>query len=314
MFAKIILMPLMVFSSFLRFLKPSSIGRLGRGLGWFLQKVGFRTKIVQKNLALALGKEKSPEELQKLQTQIYQHVGTLFIEIARNFTLTKEDFLRELSVDHRDLEKINQIKNEGRGAIVISAHIANWELFPAGMAARGVPVSIIAKKMSSSVSQKLIEDRRATAGFDVIYAGNTLVKMAAALKQGQFIGCMLDQHMPGKKGLRVHFFDVPAASIRGIATLARETRCRIIPMCIYRQLDGTHRLHVMDEVEYIEAKNLPEGSPERILREEWLNTQKYQMVLEQMIRQQLDQWLWIHRRWKADQTPLNPSTAHLDQN
>ena len=85
-------------------------------------------------------------------------------------------------------------------------------------------------------------------------------------------------------------------------------------MSVYRQENGVHRLIVMDELQYIEAKELPEGSPERLLREEWLNTQKYQECLESMIRQNLPQWLWIHRRWKASRSPLNLATAHREQN
>jgi hypothetical protein len=84
-------------------------------------------------------------------------------------------------------------------------------------------------------------------------------------------------------------------------------------MHVYRQANGIHRLAVMDELTYIEAPDLPEGSPERRLREEWLNTQKYQECLEHMIRQNLPQWLWIHRRWKANRTPLNFATAHHEQ-
>ncbi len=180
------------------------------------------------------------------------------------------------------------------------------------MAARGYRVSIIAKKMSNPISQSLIEGRRQTAGFNVIYTGNTLEKMAEAVKRGEFVGFMVDQHMPGKKGIRVNFFGTPASSIRGLAKLVRETECAVLPMCIFRQPDGTHRLFMQDEVPYVHASELPQGSPERILREEWLNTQMYQKVIEQMIRENLDQWLWIHRRWKADKTPLNEATAHLE--
>lgn len=314
MIIKIILIPLMLFSFSLRCLPLRWLGKLGHGLGALLYCVGFRTKIVENNLKLALSHEKSEQELKKLQKQIYTHIGTLFLEIARNFTLTRQDYIDELQVSDEDLTKIDKIKAEGRGMLVISAHTGNWEIFPASMAARGYSVAIVAKKMSNPISQTLIEQRRVTAGFSVIYTGNTLNKIAESMRGGCFVGCMVDQHLPGPRGLRVNFFGTPAASIRGLANLARDTKCRVVPMSVYRQENGVHRLIVMDELQYIEAKELPEGSPERLLREEWLNTQKYQECLESMIRQNLSQWLWIHRRWKANRTPLDYKSAHLQQN
>lgn len=311
---RILLIPLMSFSYFLRALPLRGVGFLGGCLGAILQLVGFRTKIVENNMQLCLAHEKSPQEIQELKKKFYRHVGTLFLEIVRNFTLTREQFVNEVYVDPKFLAQFDQMKARGQGMLVISAHTGNWEIFPSSLAGRGYPVSIVAKKMSSAVSQTLIEQRRVTAGFDVLYTGNTLNKIKEAISKGVFVGCMVDQHQGGPKGIRVNFFGTPASSIRGLANLARETRCKVVPMCIFRQPDGTHRLHVMDELTFIEAPELPAGSPERLLREEWLNTQKYQEVIEQMIRQQPEQWLWIHRRWKANNTPLNFSTAHLEQN
>ncbi|MBY0385208.1 lysophospholipid acyltransferase family protein [bacterium] len=314
MLTRILLIPLMTFSYFLRALPLKGVGFLGAGLGAILQLVGFRTTIVENNMQLCLAHEKSPQEIRQLKKQFYRHIGTLFLEIVRNFTLTREQFVNEVYIAPKDLEKLDQMKARGQGMLVISAHIANWEIFPSSIAGRGYPVSIVAKKMSSPISQTLIEQRRITAGFDVLYTGNTLNKIKEAISKGVFVGCMVDQHQGGPKGIRVNFFGTPAASIRGLANLAREIRCTVMPICIYRQPDGTHRLHIMDELTPIEAPELPAGSPERFLREEWLNTQKYQEVIEQMIRQHPEQWLWIHRRWKANKTPLNFSTAHLEQN
>jgi Kdo2-lipid IVA lauroyltransferase/acyltransferase len=286
---------------------------LGRGLGRFLRLVGFRTKIVKDNLELALGDEKTKEELQILEKKIYDNIGTQFLEIARNFTIKKEQAIKELTVSPEFARILDKMKAEGRGMVAISAHMANWELFPFGMAIRGYPISIIAKKMSNPISQKLVEDRRTQGGFNIIYAGGTLAKMAEGLKRGQFIGFMVDQHMPGPRGIRANFFGVPAASIRGLAQLAKDTQCAIIPMCIFRNPDGTHHFHMMEELPYLRAEELPEGSEERKLREEWLNTQQYQTAIEKLVRMHLDQWLWIHRRWKADRTPLNIPTTHMDQ-
>ena len=206
--------------------------------------------------------------------------------------------------------KFEELKKTGRGAIIISAHTANWELFPCGVSAHGYPVSVIAKKMSNPVSQNLIEQRRETAGFNVIYTGGTIEKMKASLTRGELIGFMVDQHMPGKKGLETLFFNTPAKSIRGLAGLARETNCCILPVCIFKDPDGYHYLEMLDELEYISVQDLGENSPERLAKEELLNTQLYQDSIEKLIRMHPEQWLWMHSRWKVRRRPTtNQYTA-----
>ena len=187
----------------------------------------------------------------------------------------------------------------------ISAHIGNWELFACGVSARDFPVSVIAKKMSGGISQALVESRRKETALKIIYTGGTLQKMAEDLGEGRFVGFMVDQHMPGKKGIRVNFFGVPAASIRGLSKLAKETQCKIIPMCAVRADDGYHDIVLLPELPYIHVTDSTLSAEARWEKEEWLNTQNYQHAIEKLIMHAPEQWLWIHRRWKAKRDPLD---------
>jgi Kdo2-lipid IVA lauroyltransferase/acyltransferase len=308
---KLILAPLLLFSSAINLLGLRGLTIAGSALGSILYTLGFRMKIVMANLELAYGKEKTPAEIEKLARAIYKNTGILFLEIARNFSMTKAQMLQELEVSPEDFKKIEEISSRGKGMIVISSHHANWELFAMGMAGHGCPVSIVVKKMSSPAAQELIEQRRARTGLGIIYPGGTLQRMAEALKDNRMIGFMVDQHINGARGVRANFFGTPAASIRGLANLVKDTGAPVIPMCAFRLPNGKHRVQIFDEVPYVKVTDLPEGSPEQVLREEWVNTQNYQTAIEEIVRMKPEQWLWIHRRWKADRTPFDPATIHL---
>jgi len=312
MFARVLLAPLLASSYSLSILPRPFIGGLGRGLGLLLLVLNFRKRIVTENLNLALGKEKSPEELITLRKEFYKCIGLTFLEIARNFTLSQKQMREEIVFSEKDRKIIQEIIDKGKGAVCISAHIANWELLAMGMAAHGYPISLVVKKMNNPFSQVLIERQRIRADLGVIYSGGTIEKIKLALKQGTFIGFMMDQNTTGNKGIRANFFGVPASSIRGLAGLARDTSCIILPLCSYRQADGRHRLQLMPELPYLTAPEFPEGSSERLLREEWLNTQQYQTALEQMVRKHPEQWMWIHRRWKTNRAAFDPKTVHLE--
>lgn len=310
--AKIVLIPLLLFSHFLGALNPKGIGILGRGFGNFLRVAGFRKKVVLSNLELAFGSSKSDEERAQLVRAIYQHIGTLFLEIARNFSLTKKQRLRELRISPENLRRIQQAVKNGPGAVFITGHIANWELFAMGTAAYGVPVSIVVKKMNNAISQALIERQRLGTDLELIYSGGAIEQMKKHLARSRAVGFMVDQNTTGKKGIRANFFGVPASSIRGLAKLVHDQKTSIVPICSFRLPCGNHEVTVLDPLPYLEASELPAGSPERWAREEWINTQQYQSAVEKLIRMHPEQWMWIHRRWKTSRTPLDPHTAHLE--
>jgi KDO2-lipid IV(A) lauroyltransferase len=310
--ASILLLPLLFLSHTLALLSPATIGSLGRRLGALLQATGFRGKVVTGNLELALGEELSRGGLAALNERVYRHIGTLFLEIARNFGMTGEQRRRELYLSPEDAARIRRTLAPGKGAVFITGHIANWELFATGMAAWGFPVSIVAKRMNNAVSQALIERQRHSTQIEIIYSGGALEQMQEHLKRGRAIGFMVDQNTTGSKGIRANFFRVPASSIRGLAKLVRETGTAVVPICAFRLADGCHEVRLLDPLPFLQAPHLPEGSPERLAREEWLNTQQYQAALEQLIRLHPEQWMWIHRRWKASRAALNPETAHLE--
>lgn len=310
--AQIALLPLLAFSYFLAACPPGFVGALGKGLGAFLRALGFRKKIVDSNLELALGKELNEEEREKLSQKVFAHIGTLFLEIARNFGLSRAQMVAELKVDEASMARIGKILEGNKGAVFITGHIANWELFAMGIANKGVPVSLVVKKMNNPVSQALIERQRVRTGLEIIYSGGAIEKMKAALKRGRAIGFMVDQNTTGTRGIRVNFFGVPAASIRGLAGLARDTGAAIVPVCAFRLPCGKHEMKLYDPLPYLSEPGLPAGSPERLAREEWLNTQQYQASIERMVREHPEQWMWIHRRWKTNRAPLAPDTAHLE--
>jgi len=310
--ARIALLPLLALSYLLAACPPRFVGVLGRALGAFLRKLEFRKKIVDSNLELALGKELSPQERELLSRKIFAHTGTLFFEIARNFGLSRKQMSSEVHVSEESNAKIWKILEGGRGAVFITGHIANWELFAMGMAARKVPVSLVVKKMNNAVSQALIERQRERTGLEIIYSGGAIEKMKVALSRGRAIGFMVDQNTTGTRGIRVNFFGVPAASIRGLAGLARDTGAAIVPVCAFRLPCGNHEMKIYDPLPFLSDTSLPAGSAELRAREEWLNTQQYQASIERMVREHPEQWMWIHRRWKTNRAPLEPASAHLE--
>lgn len=297
----IIISPLLLLSFALRILPSRVVTALGRRAGRMLKSVGFRTRIVANNLELTVAKEMSSEELQKLETKIFENSGITFLQILRNFSMTRVRARNEVFISKENRDYLDQLKAQKKGAVVLSAHIACWELFPVAMAAYGYSVCAVVKRISSKFYQSFVEHRRISAGFDVIYTGNTLVKMNEAINNGKLVGFMMDQHIGGKSAIETTFFGARASSIKGLAQLARDSGCLILPMCMYRRPDGTHELFIDEPLKYIHGVQFPENSQERLNYEIQVNSQLYQDTVEKLVRKKMEQWLWIHRRWKLAQ-------------
>ncbi|MCO5142275.1 MAG: lysophospholipid acyltransferase family protein [Oligoflexia bacterium] len=284
----------------------------GSGLGAFLSLIGFRKKIVRTNLEMTLCKSKHSKRRSILEKSIYQHIGTLFIEILRNFSLNRSEILSAFEVSSRDVERLKRIIDENKGAIFISGHIGNWELIPMGISVRGFPVSIVVKKMNSAISQYLISHLRKRTGIGIIYSGKALEKMEAELSQGRFIGMMMDQNITGSKGIRANFLGVPASSIRGISHLVKKTGAKVFSVAIYRKKSGNYQFYLSEEIEYQKISDSNYSPVEKEAREEWVNTQIYQTEVEKLLRRKPSQWLWIHRRWKCSREPLVINQEHKE--
>ena len=99
MLVKIALFPLIFISKTLSILPPKFLKPLGLSLGLFMRAIGLRTKIVKNNLKLAYGHEKSEREIHEIYKKNYTSTATVFLEILRNFTLSKKQIINELRLE-----------------------------------------------------------------------------------------------------------------------------------------------------------------------------------------------------------------------
>jgi KDO2-lipid IV(A) lauroyltransferase len=102
----------------------------------------------------------------------------------------------------------------------------------------------------------------------------------------------MDQNTVREEGVFADFFNIPAATTPAVATFALRTGAAVIPgFLIWDETLQKHRLHFDPPLELIHTGDRTED----ILQ----NTRMFNKVLENYVRKDPDQWLWIHRRWKT---------------
>ena len=279
------------------YLLPDGARRsLGHGIGKLLYWKKLRQGVVRQNLEYAYPDD--PALRERLVAESYRHLGQLGLEVLLLFGPMRRFGQKRLDVvGGENWQKAHAL---GKGVLVMSSHVGNWEVMAAGSAQSRalapIDMMLVTKRLKPAWLHAAVEKGRRAAGVRATYEPRTLKDVLAHLKAGGSVGVVLDQYAGPPVGLRVPFFGVPVSTPSLVALLARRTGAPVLPAVNYRLPDGGFRLEVRPALEWIPREDAGE--------ELGVNTAYYSEIIEKDIRNHPEQWLWTHRRFKGDLTPL----------
>lgn len=259
---------------------------LGGMAFYFLKEDRARTEI---NLGLAMPGLKRPE-LRRLARRVWMDLGRNCVDVLRFPRMGWEEM--EKLVEVEGLAILEEALSVGRGVVAVTGHIGNWEMLAAYFSMRGYPLSVLARPLRDARFERLIDDRRKSKGMKPISRIGSAKSAFESLKEGGILGVLIDQDTP-VKGVFCDFFGRPAFTPAGPAYLALRTGAAVVPMAIYLQKDGTYLVRIMKQVDTSARDSANEDL--RALQ----ITQDSTTALEEMIRYQPSQWVWMHDRWKT---------------
>jgi KDO2-lipid IV(A) lauroyltransferase len=257
---------------------------------------------VEENLALALP-HLSPGEREALVRSSYRHLGREAVATLRTAWESAEDVRRRTEV--HGLEGVERALAEGRGAIIVTGHLGNWEVGGASVAARGLPVDAVAFRQRNRLfDQELVRSRRRL-GMEVVRVGHAPREVIRSLRAGRVPALVADQNVR-RGGVFVDFFGLPASTARGPAVFSLRTGAPIFVGVALREGDGAparYQVH-LEEVDIEPSGDLDDD----VLR----LTAAHTAILERWVRHAPEQYFWVHKRWKTrpeDEAPDSGSHA-----
>lgn len=196
-------------------------------------------------------------------------------------------------IGYEGLENYLVAKREGRGVLIATAHLGNWELSAFTHAIMTEPMHIVVRPLDNARVDAFVEHRRQLTGNRIIGKWDAPRSILRALHRNEAVGILIDQNTDPREGVFVDFFGVPACATTAFARLAARTQAVVIPgFALWCEESKRYVLRFYPPVE--------------ITGDVQADTQRIQTTLESVIRQYPDQWLWIHRRWKT-RPPGEPS-------
>lgn len=250
--------------------------------------VPIRKRQVLQNITLSFP-EKSGKEVHAIARKTYKTFTKVFVDM---FFISKMPDLEIEKMLIYDKEMIDKTLAKGRGLVLLSAHFGNWELSALAFAKK-YTVALIVAKQSNYLVDMMINSFRNRNGFNVIDFQRddkmSFRHIIKALRKNQVLAILGDQDA-GHQGIFLPFFGRLASTPKGPAFFAIHAGSPIITAFGVRQKDGTMKM----KVEEIPMPNT--GNEEKDI--EIINS-IYNSRLEEVIRENPEQWFWFHRRWNT---------------
>ena len=232
-----------------------------------------------------------------------ERLGRHLVEFARLPRLRADSLNRVCT--HEGWQNLLDARTRGKGVLLLAAHFGAWELIPYAQALRGEPMAFVVRPADNEPVENLIRSFREVHGNQVIPKQSAVRACLRGLRAGKTVGILIDQRVPADWGVETKFLGQSVYTTPIVAALALRTGAPVVPAFAVRQPNGSHRIVVGPEVEVVRT-----GDYRNDVR---VNTQRFVEVVEGFVREHPEQWLWIHRRFRASHGRVeDPAPAVID--
>ena len=242
----------------------------------------FKSKtIVKKNLNI-LSQTVSDLNEKKIIKNMWENYGKTFIEyIFLDFFRNNNSHMHIINS-----EILTEVLRENKPVIFVSGHFANFELMSMEITKKNISLATIYRPLNNFFLNPLMEYlRKKYVCSNQIKKGVNGVREAVEyIKNNYSIALMVDQRV--SEGEKINFFGKPALTTTLPAKLSLKYGLDIIPVYIQRERNNNFKIKFKKKIKPDSYKNDLEI------------TQEVNNVLEQMIIENPDQWIWSHNRWK----------------
>jgi KDO2-lipid IV(A) lauroyltransferase len=256
----------------------------------------YRRGVVLGNFRRVFGDFLPPPEILKLAQAYYAHYVRFLLEFIRLPFMSVER--RKSWIRLENTESPIRAHQQGKGLLLLTGHFGNFEVASvAGLTQfpqyRGL-LHFVRRRLKPKFLNDLVTRRFRRAGFGTLSKRGSLDTILNLLAGGAIIVYAFDQHAGKGDGVTVDFFGHPAGTFKSVALLALTTGAPVIPVASWREPDGSHVLRFEDPLPLLECQDAGEA-----IR---LNTRAYNAAIERLLLRHPEQWIWMHRRWKANRS------------
>ena len=296
---------------------------------------------VFKHLREAFGEEESEARYRKIGQDAFINLMKSAMDVFCFPKLNRERIERLVRCEG-GTSKLDQALEQGKGAIVLTGHIGNWELLAAYFRLLGYPGCLVGRRIYYEPFDQVLVTLRRSALVSTIYRDESPRQVLEELKQNHTVGISADQDIDSVEGIFVPFFGRPAWTPIGPAKISLASGAPIVPAFMIHEKSG-YRLFIEDPIwpmtsppacppptgggvsfemqeraERFETRSCQTGGGmKHTSKDETVRyiTEAWSKVVERYVREYPDQWVWMHNRWKTkDESQVQSrGSAYLEE-
>jgi len=215
---------------------------------------------------------------------VFRSIARLIEAFAQFPSINRDNVHQWIRYD--GLENFTGAMARGKGVLVATGHLGNWELSAFTHAYMTGPMSIVVRPLDNARIDAFVEHRRALSGNPIISKKEAARSIFKALHAGESVGILIDQNSSLEEGVFVDFFGRKACANAAFVKFAHRTGAAVVPgFALWSEQEQRYVLRFYPEIP--------------MTGDIHIDTQAVHSLLEAVIREYPDQWLWIHRRWKT---------------
>ena len=192
-------------ATFIASVPHKRIASIGRGLGMLIYGIDVRhRRIVRRNLKFVYP-EWSTERVKRKSKRVFQNLGITILEICQMSCFSRDDIINKVKI--RGEEHLLNAMHNDKGAILISAHLGNWEIGLLYLVLHfNLPIVSVVRRLRNNLVNRWIHRLRTRFGNRIIDKDDALPEMVRVLRQGKILGIMIDQGTKSSLGVKITFF------------------------------------------------------------------------------------------------------------
>jgi KDO2-lipid IV(A) lauroyltransferase len=248
-----------------------------------------RRRVVARNLLPICGDE---AQARRVCRQVFQQFA---VKLADLWRFENGQDMEGIFAELTGWEHVEAARNLGRGLLLVTPHLGNWELGGLLFARMGMKIKVVTMAEPGGLTE-LRQGARARRGIETIVIGDGgfgFVELIRHLEEGGVAALLLDRP-PKESAVEIRFLGRPFLASIAPAELARASGCALVPVTIFCG-DNGHHAQALSMVPYDRAALRCREARQAL-------TQQLMAAFEPAIRQHPDQWFHFTSIW-----PESPS-------
>jgi KDO2-lipid IV(A) lauroyltransferase len=252
----------------------------------------YRKKVVKQNLKNAYP-GKTENEIKKIEKGYYRHFCDITIEIIKLLHLSSKSL--EKRIRYKNPEIIEELFRQKKHVIAVVGHYGNWEWLNSFALQTNYNIMAIYKPLNNKYFDRFFLKIRQQYGTVLVPMKKTLRALSKYRKQNLLtISCFISDQCPVREELDywTTFLNQDTPVFLGIEKMAQKMNQAVVFFNMQKIRRGYY------EGEFIKLTDEPRlTKPHEI-------TEKHVRILEELINQKPEYWLWSHRRWKFKRSDM----------